>query len=76
MEILSNQDHATPISRGVNAMNKGVESIFESSGKSALDYEVNERQNEKLKEFIEDGGIDQQLRESPQIQPSYAEGGL
>lgn len=71
-------DYATCISNGENALSKGVEGLFKYGADQGLNYSSSEKDREKLKEFIENGGVDQQIRDHQQIQqqvPQFADGG-
>lgn len=74
-------DHATTIGKGAKRISNHVENIFKVGGNKLIDSQgPSEKDREKLKEFIENGGIDQQIRDEGQQQsqqqtPQYAEGG-
>lgn len=69
-------DHATKLNKGVKLISNGVENVFDASVNKAIDYSVSEKEREKLKEFIENGGVDQQVRDQSSEQaPSFAKGG-
>lgn len=70
-------NYASSIAKGNQAIGKGVDSLFKVGGKEALDFYHSDTQREKLRDFIENGGVDQQIREESNAQsvPQYAEGG-
>lgn len=70
-------NHATKISKGFNKINLGVESLFKSTGPSAINYlETSEKENEKLRKYMEEGGVDEALRDENQSSPEgFAQGG-
>lgn len=70
-------DHATNVSKGAQKMAKGVDSLFKVGGQQAINVGASERDREKIKEYIENGGINQELQPSPQPSPtsSFAQGG-
>lgn len=69
-------DHASTCSKGFNKINRGVESLFESGGNKALEETASEKDREKLRKFIEDGGVDKQVtEENQQAQPQGFAGG-
>lgn len=72
-------DYGATASKGYQAIDKGVNSIFQSGAGNALNYlsEMNEKRREKLKGFVEDNGPDK-LIEQQQNRPhetAYADGG-
>lgn len=71
-------DHATALGRGAQKIERGVDAVFKSSGKQVLDFYHSEKDKEKLKDFIENGGVEEQIRNQANEQgsaQSYASGG-
>lgn len=69
-------DHSQAITRGANAMGRGVEGLFKAGGNKAIDLIHSEKDREKLKEYMEDGGIGPQIQDAQQDQTQgYARGG-
>lgn len=77
MENLSQViDHATSCAEGAEKISRGVEALFNSGANKALEFQNSERNRDKLREIIENGGVQSQLMEqSPDQTVSYAEGG-
>lgn len=69
-------NHATKISRGTKILNNAVNGIFESGEIQGVNRLSDESKDEKLKDFISDGGISQQMEQNP-TEPiqAYAHGG-
>lgn len=69
-------DHATSCSQGAHQISKGVEALFNAGSNKFLEYEKSERDRDKLKDFVENGGVQSQILEpTPEEPPAYAEGG-
>lgn len=71
-------DYATAIQLGERASTKGVEALFKGSANEGLNLAVDERKKDKLRDFIENGGVDQQIRDgqATEGEPAFAKGGL
>lgn len=70
-------NHAAVVDKGAKKIANAVDAIFASSSK-ALKFEVSEKDRDKLRKFVEDGGVTQQMqntlnRQKPQ---RFAEGGM
>lgn len=72
-------DHATKISKGAQKISKGVEALFESGADKFLNYEASEKDRQKLREFIESGGINKEVQDQAQSEgiptQNFAQGG-
>lgn len=69
-------DHATQLSRGASKTNKVIEALFKSGEHSAFNFDSSERERERLREFIENGGVDKEVRDEATKQPGgFAKGG-
>jgi hypothetical protein len=72
-------EHAENVSKGAKAIFDGVENIFKVGGQQAIDAYATERDREKLKDFIDKGGVDQQMQnqmhQDNTTPPAFAEGG-
>lgn len=73
-------DRANQIGKGQRAIESGVEGLFSSVPQKAYDYSTSDNEREKLKDFIEKGGTDSQVKQQQQIQEQqktqqFAEGG-
>lgn len=69
-------DYATQAAKGAEKITKGVDSLFKIGGQRAIDENVNDNQRDRLKQFIEDGGVDQQVQNNQQQEPeNFAKGG-
>lgn len=69
-------DYSGSIAKGENAIARGVEALFKSGSQEALNYNMSEKDREKLREFIENGGVDAQIRKQQQIQSQQAQQGF
>lgn len=71
-------NYATKVSKGVAMIHNGVEGLFKSGGSSVIDAYATEKDREKLKKFIEEGGLNKQIENQlqSQPQPAFAEGGV
>lgn len=74
-------DHASDISRGMSKINTAVGNMFKLGSQRVVDEVANDRDREKIKNFIEKGGVGQQIQEqvqkdaqAPEPQ-AFAEGG-
>lgn len=69
-------NYINALSNGNDALNKGIENVFRSGSSQALDFKNSERDRKKLKDFIEKGGVDSQIKDQSQNPaPSFAAGG-
>lgn len=69
-------DHATKLSKGATKTNKVVEALFKSGEHGLFNFDTSDKEREKLKEYIENGGVDQAIRdENIQHPQGFAEGG-
>lgn len=71
-------DHATTIGKGASKINKGVQALFGSAGDKVFDFATSEKNRDKLKQWIEGGGVDADIQNTVGSQSSaqgYAEGG-
>lgn len=76
-------DYASSIGKGAQKMNKGIESLFNITGQQSINEIASERDKQKLKDFIEQGGVQKQIQNEAQTSqgaeptpmPSFAEGG-
>lgn len=70
-------DHATKLSRGASKVNKVVEGIFKAGEHAAFNFEFSESEREKLRKYVEEGGVDQEIRDENIANPEgYAKGGM
>jgi hypothetical protein len=65
--------YAKQANNGYNLINTTIDGLFTVVPQQALDTELRDRNKYKLKKFIEDGGINQQIQDI--TVPQYAEGG-
>lgn len=70
-------DHATTIGKGASKISNSIENLFNAGTNKAIDYEASEKERERLREFIEEGGVDAQIRNEATEQglPQFAKGG-
>jgi hypothetical protein len=70
-------DNIQAISRGAQKMTNSVGNVFNSTVRQAFDYDITDKEREKIKKYLDAGGLDQQL-ENQQAQPSpgFAKGGV
>lgn len=72
-------DHATACSQGAQQISKGIEGLFGSMGNKAIDAETSEKDRDKVKDFIDNGGVEKQIQDAnqqiPQPTPQFANGG-
>lgn len=71
-------DHATTIGKGAQKISKGVEALFNAGSNQALDYDTSEKQREKLRHYIENDDLGQEIKDENNQTPSpsgFAEGG-
>lgn len=61
-------DHATSVAKGAQKISTGIESIFNPIANKTLDLSSSEKDRDKLKDFIEQGGVNRQLQEYQQTQ--------
>jgi hypothetical protein len=75
--ITRTMDYATKAASGSKMINSSLDSLFKVGGEKAMNYEINEKDNDKLDKHIEQGGINQQIDDlrNQQEMPGYAEGG-
>lgn len=67
--------YANQIARGASAASKGVEALFKA-GSSQIAPPISDSAREDLKNFVNDGQIDEQMKNSMIEQPNFAKGGL
>ena len=72
-------DYAGNISQGARNITNNVESLFKGPAQQTFDYSVSDKERQKLKDFIEQGGVDQQVQNQIQQNNSkpmgFAHGG-
>ncbi len=71
-------NYGTKAAAGANALNKSLDSLFKVGSEKAMNFEFNQKDNDKLNDYIENGGIDQQIQQlqnAPESSNQYAEGG-
>lgn len=73
-------NYATKISKGAQAVNKGVESLFKTAGNEAVNYVASDKDKQSIKDYIDDGGVNKEMHDSLQVPDSdmpqgYAKGG-
>lgn len=71
-------DYATNVGRGAQNISNFVEKIFKPSAQQTYDYSVSEKERQQLGDFIENGGVDQQIQNQSAAEPQsvgYAHGG-
>ncbi len=71
-------DYANAADSGLQSLNKGIENLFQAGGQQAVNEFSGENERNKAKDFISNGGIQQNLDKSIQHQqsvPQFAEGG-
>lgn len=73
-------NYAAQASKGANAINKGVEAILKGTGQQVFNDLVSERDKDKIKDYIDNGGVGKELHDSLQANPSeetpqFAKGG-
>ncbi len=73
-------DYAARVNRGNNLMKNTVDSLFTVGPQKVYENEASEAEQEKLKKFVEDGGMTSQMQNSLQNSqapaPNFAEGGM
>lgn len=71
-------DHATMCAKGIKRLSGSVENLFSSSGNKVIDHYSTQKDDDKLDNFIQDGGIDPEIKQESQdqgIPQQYAQGG-
>lgn len=69
-------DHATTMEKGAKKISNGVEALFKSGSNEYLNHQSSEKDREKLRDFIEDGGIQKEIQDESQNQTQgFAHGG-
>ena len=72
-------DYATKASKGAQTVNKSLDSLFRIGGQQAINAEVDDRQRNKIEQYIDDAGLQKEfnntLQADPMPQQGYAEGG-
>lgn len=72
-------NYATSVSKGAKAINNGVESIFKGGGQQVVNEIASDRDKEKIKDYIEQGGMNKEMQNAtdqpPEGFPGFAEGG-
>lgn len=75
-------NYAAKASKGANAVNKGVESLFKGGSHQLFNDMVSERDEQKIRDYIDEGGAGKELHDALQSNPSpseetpqFAEGG-
>lgn len=72
-------DYATKATKGANAINKAMDSLFRIGGQQGIDYEVNDRQRNTIEKYIDDAGLQKEFNNTLQADPipqqSFAKGG-
>lgn len=73
-------DYATKMSKGAQDITRGVDCLFQGGSQQAMEFSYKDK--DKLKKYIEEGGVDQQLQNQLQGQdtsagaaPQFAKGG-
>ncbi len=56
-------EHANAVAKGEGAISKGIKSLFTAGSQQAVDSEVREMDRRRVQEYIEDGGLNQQVQE-------------
>lgn len=73
-------DHANDVARGAQQINNAIAAVFKGGSIQGIDSTDSERDNTKLKSFIEKGGVDQVMKDelhSPdEGLPAFAKGGV
>lgn len=76
-------DYANNIGKGVNKMTAAMDSLFKSGGQQSInaismDNDKMSREKEKISEFVENGGMNDQIQQelNEPAQPGYAKGGM
>lgn len=76
-------NYANSAVKGSKAIQKGIDGLFSSTlagGQQAVDAYASDRDREKIKEFVENGGVNQQvqnqLQESTPQPSNFAKGGM
>lgn len=67
-------DYGHQVNSGLNKLNKSVDSLFKVGQKITLDTYEQERYRKRLKEYIEQGGIRQNIDEQMQMNNGAAQG--
>lgn len=71
-------DHATTCSAGAQKISRGIEALFNSTSNEALNYEASEKQREKLRKYIENDELGQEVQDESnktQAPAGFATGG-
>lgn len=70
-------NYGTKAAQGAKLMNKAVDSLLKVGSQEAINFEMSERDNDRLNKYIENGGINQQIDELKHDQgdQQFAEGG-
>ena len=70
-------DHASSMSNGFKQITNGINNLFEGTANQAIDYVTDPKKREKLNNFIENGGVNQEIQNEQQEQnQNFAEGGM
>jgi len=72
-------NYAHHVGSGAQLINKGISSVFKAGGQQAVEFQASENAREKLKHYIQEGGLNQQIQsqqQQDQVQPfPFAHGG-
>lgn len=71
-------EHAESVAKGANKIKDSIDAIFKVGGQQSINAEILKRDREKLKETIENGGANNQIKEEAQkegVAQGFAEGG-
>lgn len=69
-------DHASSCSQGAQKIANGVENLFKAGGNKIVNPPKMDKYRDDLKDFVDEGGTDQAVREEAQKQPQgFAKGG-
>lgn len=72
-------DHATTCSAGYSKINSAIQNLFNSTSNKAVEIYDSEKDRKKVKDFIDKGGVDEQIRSEAGQQgiptQSFAKGG-
>jgi hypothetical protein len=70
--LLDAVDHAESVGSGSNDIDKSIESLF---GGETQNFEPNEGKRDKLKEYVENGGMNDSVQQAAQPAQQFAGGG-
>lgn len=72
-------DHAAEVNGGAQKATRAIEQLFKAGSQQSINTMSTDRERTKLKQYIEDGGVDQQMQEqinqNAQQPQGFAEGG-